>query len=116
MEQTSVAAQVILAIIPIVGIVIGGIVVFFYLLWRHREMSLQIKTENYKPLNFDFRIFSLLTGILLTAVGFVLSVFFILIDGLTYGLLGGLIPFAVGIGLLVFYKIYSDKEMNKTRE
>ena len=27
------AAQVIVAIIPIVGIVIGGVVVFFYLLW-----------------------------------------------------------------------------------
>ena len=47
MELTaaSPATQVIIAIIPIVGIVIGGVVVFFYLLWRHREISLQIKTE-----------------------------------------------------------------------
>ena len=31
METAPVAAQVILAIVPIVGIVIGGILVFFYL-------------------------------------------------------------------------------------
>ena len=29
------AAQVIIAIIPIVGIVMGSVVIFFYLLWHH---------------------------------------------------------------------------------
>ena len=37
------AAQVIIAVIPIVGIVIGGTVIFFSLLWRHSEKKLQIK-------------------------------------------------------------------------
>ncbi|MDE6349372.1 MAG: hypothetical protein K2K67_00005, partial [Treponemataceae bacterium] len=47
MNMTCPAAQVIIAIIPIVGIVIGGTVVFFSLLWRHGEKKLQIKAGTY---------------------------------------------------------------------
>ncbi len=100
------AAQVIVAVIPIVGIVIGGIVIFFYLLWRNAQISLLIKTEKYEPLQFNLPLFSLLTGILLTGIGFILSIFFIILDGFSYHLLGGLIPFVVGICLITFYKIY----------
>lgn len=100
------AGQVIITLIPIIGIVIGGIVVFFYLLWHHREMSLLIKTGNYKPRTFNLRIFSLFSGILLTAVGFILTILFILLEGLSYPLLGGLIPLCIGIALLVFFKLY----------
>jgi hypothetical protein len=106
METAPVAAQVILAIVPIVGIVIGGILVFFYLLWRHRQISLQVKTGNYKPSKFNLKIFSLLLGILLTGVGLVLTLFFALMNGLSYQVLGGLIPLALGICLLIFYKYY----------
>ena len=106
METAPVAAQVILAIVPIVGIVIGGILVFFYLLWRHRQISLQVKTGNYKPSKFSLKIFSLLLGILLTGVGLVLTLFFALMNGLSYQVLGGLIPLALGICLLIFYKYY----------
>ena len=106
METAPVAAQVILAIVPIVGIVIGGILVFFYLLWRHRQLSLQVKTGNYKPSKFNLKIFSLLLGILLTGVGLVLTLFFALMNGLSYQVLGGLIPLALGICLLIFYKYY----------
>ena len=87
------AAQVIIAIIPIVGIVIGGIVVFFYLLWRHREISLQIKTGCY-----------LLTGLLLTGIGLVLTLLFLVLQGLSYPLLGGLLPLIIGVSFLVFFK------------
>ena len=55
------AAQLIIAaIIPIVGIVIGGVLIFFYLLWRHREISLQIKLGSYRPTKFNLKLFSLL--------------------------------------------------------
>jgi hypothetical protein len=109
---TSYVAQIIISTIPIVGIVVGGIVVFFYLLWRNGQIRLIIKTGNYKQTKYNISAFSLLTGILLTAVGFVLSLFFILIDGLTYSLLGGFIPLALGIGLIIFYKLYKPKDKN----
>ncbi len=105
-NSASPAAQVILSIIPIVGIVIGGIVVFFYILWHHHENKQRIKMGTYEKSNFDFKSFSLLIGILLTGIGMMLSLFF----GFTHGInnpamLGGLIPLVTGICLLVFYKL-----------
>jgi len=106
LASTSTAAQIIVAIIPIVGIVMGSIVVFFYLLWDHRRKTLAIKAGQYKKPDFNLSTFSLLTGLLLSAVGVVLTVLFsLVIDVVTYGLLGGIIPLAIGVGLLAFYII-----------
>ncbi|MDR3129981.1 MAG: hypothetical protein LBU18_00365 [Treponema sp.] len=99
------AVKVIIAIIPIVGIVMGSVVVFFYLLWNHRCRVLLIKTGHYDKPDFDMPSFCLLTGLLLTCVGFGLTVFLALVQGKNYGLLGGIIPLSVGIGLLVYYGI-----------
>jgi hypothetical protein len=107
-ETASNAAQIIIAIVPIVGIAIGGIVLFFYILWHHHETKLQIRTGTYKPQKFDFKTFSLLCGILLTAVGLILTLVFAILDHFSYTLLAGLIPFAVGISFLIFYKLNPD--------
>ncbi|HZK19693.1 MAG TPA: hypothetical protein VFC68_03100 [Treponemataceae bacterium] len=109
---TSPVAQIIISTIPIVGILVGGFVVFFFLLWKNEQTKLILKTDNYKPPHYNIAAFSLLTGILLTAVGFVLSLLFMLIDGLTYSLLGGLIPLALGSGFIIFYNIYKPKDTN----
>jgi len=106
MEQTtSHAAQVIISIIPIVGIVMGSVVVFFYLLWNHKRRTLLIKAGHYKRPEFDLLTFSLLTGLLLTTVGAALTVFLAIILRVNFGLLGGVIPLAIGIGLLTYYRI-----------
>ncbi len=112
MENTAMTAvaQVILAIVPIVGIVIGGTILFFYLLWRNSQISLLIKTDKYTQRRFNIKTFSLLTGFMLTAVGLAISIVFLCIEGLSYSLLGGFIPLAIGISLQLFYKIYKDKE------
>jgi hypothetical protein len=99
----STAAQVIIAIVPIVGIVMGCVVVFFYLLWSHIRKTLLIKTGQYKKPDFDLLSFSLLTGLLLGSVGISLTVFLAVAQGIGYGLLGGIIPLSIGIGLLVYY-------------
>jgi hypothetical protein len=106
MEQiTSAAAQVLVAIIPIIGIVMGAVVVFFYLLWNHRRRTLLINAGHYNRPGFDLLTFSLLAGLLLGSVGLTLTVFLAVVAGPTYGLLGGIIPLAMGIGLLAFYGI-----------
>ena len=105
MGQSSSAAQIIISIIPIVGIVMGSLVAFFYLLWYHRRKVLLIKTGLYEKPDFDLLSFSLLAGLLLAAVGISLTVFLALIQGINYGLLGGIIPLSIGIGLLIFYGI-----------
>ena len=106
MEQiTSAAAQVLIAVIPIVGIVMGAVVVFFYLLWRYRQRTLLIKAGHYSRPDFDLLSFSLLTGLLLGSVGLTLTIFLAVVTGPTYGLLGGIIPLSMGIGLLAYYVI-----------
>jgi hypothetical protein len=104
-QTASTAVQVIIAVIPIVGIVMGSVVVFFYLLWSHRRQSLLIRAERYAKPDFDLLSFSLLTGLLLGSVGITLTVFLAIVQGADYGLLGGLIPLSMGIGLLVYYGI-----------
>ena len=105
MEGISSTAQVLIAIIPIVGIVMGSVVIFFYLLWNHRQRTLLIKAGQYKKQEFDFHSFSLLSGLLLCAVGIALTVLLVIIEGVSYGLLGGIIPLSVGIGLFAHYMI-----------
>lgn len=109
---SSLAAQVIVAVIPIVGIVMGSVVVFFYLLWSHKEKTLLIERGVYRPNAIELETFSLLTGLLLGCVGAVLSALFLAKDGFSYSVLGGLIPLALGIGLLVFYGIRSHRPVS----
>jgi hypothetical protein len=106
------AAQVIVAVIPIVGIVMGSVVIFFYLLWNYRQRSMLIKAGQYRRPEFDFRSFSLLAGLLLTCVGIALTVLLSILEGASYGLLGGIIPLSMGIGLLAHYVIKRREKQN----
>jgi hypothetical protein len=106
MDQVkSTAAQIIIAIIPIVGIVMGAAVVFFYLLWHHRRTVLLIKAGQYTRPEFDLLSFSLLAGLLLVCVGITITVFLATFRGPDPTLLGGIVPLALGAALLVFYGI-----------
>jgi hypothetical protein len=102
MEKSS-AAQVIIAIIPLVGIVMSSAVAFFYLLWNHHRRILLIKAGQFKS-DFDLLSFSLLTGLLLVSAGSSLTVFLAFMEA-GYGLLGGIIPLSIGAGLLAYYFI-----------
>ena len=111
-HMTSSAAQVIISIIPIVGIVMGSIVVFFYLLWNYKCRILLIKAGQFKRSEFDLLSFSLLAGLLLSTVGLALTVFLAIALGVNFGLLGGIIPLAIGIGLVVFYGIKRNDRLS----
>ena len=83
----------------------GSVVIFFYLLWNHRRRILLIKAGQYKRPDFDLYTFSLLAGLLLGSTGTTLTIFLALITEPGYGLLGGITPLSIGIGLLSFYVI-----------
>jgi hypothetical protein len=83
----------------------GSVVIFFYLLWNHRQKTLLIKAGQYKKQEIDLLPFSLLSGLLLTTVGIALTVLLSIVEGASYGLLGGLIPLSMGLGFLAFYLI-----------
>ena len=104
-------AQIIIAIIPIVGIIMGSVVIFFYLLWNHKRRTLIIKAGQYTRPEFNLLTFSLLSGLLLTTVGIALTALLSVIEKAAYGLLGGIIPLSMGVGLLAFY-IIKRREKN----
>ena len=101
------AAQVMITIIPIVGIVVAGVIVLLFLLWNHQEHIKLIEQGITPPQRTDLQTFSLLAGLLAATVGAVLTAFFLIVQDGSYSLLGGLIPLAVGVSLLVFYRIRS---------
>jgi hypothetical protein len=103
--ETSKAAQVIVAVIPIVGIVMASVVAFFYLLWGHREKVRLIERGLFEPRKLDFEAFCLLSGLLLAFVGAVLTIMFIVLGTRSFALLGGLIPLAAGAALLAFFSM-----------
>jgi len=113
MPSPSTAAQVIVSVIPIVGIVMGCTVIFFYLLWNYKLKVHLIDKGLYTRIPFDMDTFSLLSGLVLFILGIVLMIFFLIIDGFSYGVLSGLIPVSIGLSLLIFYIVrYKTKSKN----
>ena len=104
-EALTPAAQIIIAIIPVAGITFATILIFFALLWRHHETKLRILKGCYSPSHFNLRAFSLLAGLCLIGTGLVLTTMFLLLTGKSWGLLGGLLPLAIGLALTIFAKI-----------
>ena len=110
----STAAQVIVSIIPIVGIVMGCTVIFFYLLWSFKLKVHMIEKGIYTKTPFDMETFSLMAGLVLFILGLILVFFFLVKDGFSYGVLSGLIPAAIGLSLLIYVRIiYKLKSKNE---
>lgn len=104
-QVPSIAAQILITIIPITGIVMGSVLAFFYLLWHHKRTVLLIKAGRFDRPSFDLLSFCLLAGFLLAFVGASLTIFLSLLEGFGYGLLGGVIPLSIGLGLLAYYGV-----------
>lgn len=101
----STAAQIIVTIIPIVGIVMGSIVIFFFMYYNYKQKILMIEKGITERGNFDIDTYSLFAGIVLFGVGICLTLFFLIKEGASYSALGGIIPLSTGLSLLVFFII-----------
>jgi len=111
----SAAAQVVIAVIPIVGIVAGATIAFFYLLWNHQQKIKLIEQGIAPRSEFDLEGFSLLAGLLATTIGAALTIFYLFLKPGSSLLLAGLIPLAIGVALLLFYRFrgagsYSERQ------
>ncbi len=96
------SAQVLIALIPLIGVVVFGVLAFFFMLWDHQKQMLLIeKGERARPRNFNEKL--LLLGIVSFFIGTGLSIFFMLQSGLSDSLLGGIIPVMTGMGIIVYY-------------
>lgn len=102
----STASEIILSVVPLLGVVFGCVLLFFFLLWQYRIRRELIRTGQHQPMFVaNIRMLSLLIGLLGIAAGLPMTLLFIMIEGVTYVLLGGLLPFFAGIGFLVFYAL-----------
>lgn len=90
--------------IPIFGIVFGTTLLFSIFYWWYKQRMELIRLGLYRPLHFDLRIYAFFLGLLLTFTGAVLSFVFMMVFGNSLTILGGLVPLAIGLSLLTFYK------------
>jgi hypothetical protein len=97
--------KIVLFLVPIFGIVFGSVLLSLISYFWYRQRLELIKANLYKPRGFDFRAYSFFVGLLLTFTGLTLSIVFILVLGNSLAMLGGLIPFAIGLSLLTYYKL-----------
>ena len=109
MGGSSAAAQIIIAIVPLLGVVMGVSAIFFFLLWRYRINKELIKAGQFeRRTTRNFRVFSLLLGTVSACIGLPMTVLFWAVEGVSLMMLGGLMPLAAGIGLILF--VYLSRE------
>jgi hypothetical protein len=96
--------KIVIFLVPIFGIVFGSILLGFVFYWWYKQRMELIRHNLYKVEPFDFKAFSFLLGLLLTFTGLTLSIVFIMVLGNSLAMLGGLIPLAIGLSLLIYYK------------
>jgi amino acid transporter len=98
------AAQVLIAVLPLVAVGLLAVLSFFFFLWDHKRKRLMIdKGQTPVPRNIDDKL--LLLGIVSLFVGVGLLIFFALYNGLSNTLLGGIIPVTAGLGIITHYII-----------
>lgn len=98
------SAQVLIASLPLVAVVLLAILTFFFILWDYQRSRLIIERGGTPvPRNIDEKL--LLVGIVALFVGVGLLVFFALKTGLSDSLLGGIIPTMAGLGIITYYAV-----------
>lgn len=98
--------QIMVTIIPIVGILMGGAVLILYLIFYHSQRMRMIE-KNLVEKSFDILTLSLLSGCILTPVGLGMTILYSVIHGISYSLLSGVIPLSVGVGFIAFFIVKS---------
>ena len=105
------AAEILLSLVPLLGVVFGTILLFFYFYWSYKQKKELIQQGKYKPRTYEnLRKISFLLGCLSTSIGLPMSLLFLYLEGISYIMLGGLIPFTAGIGFLLFYIFSYEKK------
>lgn len=109
--HTSHTADVILSIVPMVGVVFGSVLVFFLLLYNYRLRKEKIRQQIPTASALEhLRFISLLAGCLSFSAGIPLTLFFIFTNPRNPGILGGLVPLCAGLGLIAFYYLSQRKQ------
>ena len=109
------SGYIILSVVPLVAVTLAIVLLFFFFLWQYRLRKALIASNQYKPASFRYlKVLSLLGGLALTAMGLPMSLLFMLKYGVSNILLVGIIPFSMGVALLIFYTMtrHQDDSLN----
>ena len=103
------SAQILIAALPLVAVVLLTVLTFFFMLWDYRHKRLLVERGGTPvPRNLDEKL--LLIGIVALFVGVGLLVFFALKTGLSDALLGGIIPTTAGLGIITYYVLVQRRK------
>ena len=103
------SAQVLIAALPLVAVVLLSVLTFFFILWDYKRKRLIIERGGSPvPRNIDEKL--LLIGIVALFGGVGLLVFFALKTGLSDALLGGIIPTTAGLGIITYYVLVQRRK------
>jgi hypothetical protein len=112
MDLAESIVKILISLIPITGIIMGGITILLFFKWYFEYKKYLIDSGKYQPFRIkDFRILILLIGILFISAGLPLTIVFLYVSGISFPILGGLVPLFVGIGLIVFYVLTIGKNL-----
>ncbi len=103
--------EILLSILPLIGIVFGCTLLFFFMLWRYKQNKELIKNNKYQITSYqNLRTWCLLMGCLSSLIGFPMTILFLIMALGQFIVLGGLIPFFAGVGFLLFYFLTRSKD------
>jgi hypothetical protein len=102
-ESLSEASQIILSLVPLIGVLFGTFLFFSLFYFYHKQKMLMIEQKLYKPIRLNWSLIMVLAGFIIFLAGVAITLVFILNRDFGHELLGGLIPFAVGLAILLTY-------------
>jgi hypothetical protein len=91
----------------------GSVVLFLYIIFSHKQKMLMIEKGMLNKTPLDIDALSIFSGLILSAVGLTLTLFFWFKEGLGYSLLSGLLPLSIGISLCIFFIIRRKNSNDK---
>ncbi len=97
--------KIVLFLVPIFGIVFGSVLISVIAYFWYKQRLELIRAGLYKSSGFNFRVYSFFVGLVLSFTGIALLIVFILVLGNSLAMLGGVIPLAIGLSLLTYYKM-----------
>jgi hypothetical protein len=108
----STAAQVLIAALPLVAVIVLGVLSYFFILWDYKKTRLIIERNGTpRPRDIDDKL--LLLGVVALFVGLGLLLFFALYSGVSNSLLGGIIPTMTGLGIIIHYMLVRRLRKNR---
>ncbi len=115
----STSAQIIMSVVPILGVICSCVVLVVFIRWYFRFQTHLLKEGQYKGSvhvdELNAHSLLLLLGIVSSFLGLPIGILFYMVNGVSYSVLNGIIPFFSGLGMITYYILRSlAKDKSKT--